>query len=249
MNIKLVFSVIVLSAMLLPDMARANTIGRGFSPVDFRALTQTYFSMYKSGNPTSDMLDEYAEMASCELYRKLFTNDFEWEKVRQSIRNDQAKYADNFHTTYEIAGDAPLERYDFERKGFPLAGRGKHENIGKLYIYATSGNFHFCGRSKGPKTLPVNYMVSLFNPLTVDLIKLEPEKARQIVDYFYQDKDQNKRVFMRYRVKLYDLNGVEREDLGLTAEFQGEILSIEYFIDPEMTRKFYTINFQSISEE
>ncbi len=250
MKQKLLFAVFLSFVMIVSTThVQANTIGRGFSPIDFRALTQTYFSMYKGGNPGDDMLDEYAKMAYCDLYQKYFTNDFEWEKIRNHIKGDLEKYASNIQTDYEIVGDVSLDRYNFDRKGFPVVGEGHHENVGKLYLFSSGTIFSFCGQSKESPILPASYTVSLFNPFSVDILRVSPEVAKDVVARFYQDKKkQYKRVFARYRVKLYDLNRTYQQD-GLVAEFQGEILSIDYFIDPELTQKFHTIDFHALSEE
>lgn len=236
--------IITITVLMLgyTGFAEAKSIGRGYSSADFRTLTQTFFSMYNNGNPPDAMVDEYAQMAYCELYEELFTNDFEWNKVRKVIKNDLRQYGQNIPNDYEIVGDVSLARYDFEAESFPLLGKARHENVGKLYLFSQGDYFTFCGRRGNLNVLPSSYMVTLFNPFTITSLKISPEMAREYVDYMYQDKEGAKRVFARYRVRLYDLNDVI-EGRSVAADFQGEIVSIDYFLDPELTQKLYTINY------
>ena len=87
--------------ILVPGVSSAQTIGRGYAESDFRLLTQTYFSLYNGGNPTDEMLDEYAQLAYCSDYRKHFENDFEWAKIRNAIREDFKTKSTNIPLFYE----------------------------------------------------------------------------------------------------------------------------------------------------
>lgn len=241
------FAFLVIFSVWSTD-ALAKTTGRGFTDVEYRTLTQTYFAMYDGGNPTNQMLDEYAQMTHCDLYKEHFTNDFKWEKIRGSIRKDFS--ADNdIQVDYEIKGDALLGRYDFEKNQFPVIGKARHDNIGKLFLFAQGGYFSFCNRRGNLEYLPASYVVKLFEPFSTHALDVPPEMASAIVNRMYMDKKtSHKKVFARYRVTLYDISDAYY-DHGQTTEFQGELISIDYFLDPEMTQKFHTIQFQGHSAE
>lgn len=241
---KLLASALVLTLGLSSGTAEAvdASIGRGYAKIDYRSLTQTFFSFYNGGNPSNDMLDEYAELAYCELYKDNFVNDFEWAAIRDSIKKDMKTYSSNMHKFYEIEGELKIGRYDFSSKRFPLHEDSALLGIGKLSLYNPNNYFIFCGRSGDLKSLPSSYTLSLYNPLELEEIQIDDKVAREIVEHIYQDTYGQRYFFARFRVNLLDYLGNRGAKIANNeVVIKGEVDSIDLFLDPEMTKKFHTI--------
>ena len=236
----------VLSSM---PYAQADGVGRGYSQADYRNLTLSYLALYNSGNPTDEMIDEYSEFAYCELYRKNFSDDFKWDSIRRSIKKDIRAYNTNIHRHYEIDGELFLDRYDFDRKEFPIAEKSALRNVGQLEIFAANTYFIFCNRSGTLHVLPERYYLRLLKPLVLLKVSIDTEKAREVIKYTEISRSGHRKVYSRFRFEVSDIFSVPgaKKSIGdiNKASFRGEIKSIELFVDKEMTKKFHTIDLDS----
>ena len=228
----------IMIVFLTLSSARADdTIGRGYGKADYRTLTETYFGFYNGGNPDVDMIDNYAKLVYCELYKEYFSDDFEWEKIRSSIKKDIRNYHSNLQRYFEITGKVMIDRYDFEANAFPVLPESRLNNIGKLAIYEPDSFFSYCGESGLPEFLPASYNLILRNPFSVNKIPLPPEKAQEIVRFIATNEDGQRIIYVRYRMELMDFAGLEGQ-LRKAANVRGQIQSIDLFLDPALTRKF-----------
>jgi hypothetical protein len=218
-------------------------IGRGYSVVDYRSLIKTYFGLYNGGNPTSGMINDYAKLVYCDLYRKHFKDDFKWASIQADIKEEFHSQYNNMNYNYEIVGDIPIERYNFERKSFPIRKGYQLQNIGKLDVFSSGGGFSYCDESGAPEHLPALFTLSVPNPINIMEVPVSEERAKQVIKYNYMDEETGRIVFIRFRVEFlgYKTEKASSQNRMTRTEFQGNITAIDFFLDPELTQKLYSV--------
>lgn len=233
----------VMAAMIAPSQAQ-ETIGRGYSTSDYRSLLQTYMGLYNAGNPTDEMLDEYAEMTYCELYKAHYNDDFEWAGVRRSIRNGFTASQSTINRHYEIVTDIKLGRYDLEEKHFPILEEDKLKNIGKLSMYLPEGAFRYCERGRSyPKYIPSRFFLVLPKPINLTNIPIPEKDARTLVNYITLSETGQRTLYLRFRAEIIDYHtvapGTHTEGY---VDFHGHLTSVDVFLDPELSQKVYSVD-------
>ena len=76
------------------------------------------FDVYKSDDNAA--LDTYLKISECNLYKKYYKNEFEWEKIRLATKAYLDKYGKKRDIYFEYVQPLELGRYDEEIQGFPL---------------------------------------------------------------------------------------------------------------------------------
>jgi Domain of unknown function (DUF4852) len=70
---------------------------------------------YGSLELTDDqVLDEYAMVTDCDLYKAFFGNDFKWGQVRDSMRESVQLNITKFPNSYVYEDKLALDHYDFQ---------------------------------------------------------------------------------------------------------------------------------------
>lgn len=235
------FTMIFFSA---PAQAQ-ETIGRGYSVADYRSLVQTYLGFYNGGNPTSDMIDDYAKLSYCKLYKQHFKDDFKWASIQEDLKESfHANHADT-HYHYEVGGDIQIDRYDFERKSFPIQDEYQLRNVGKIAIYSPESYFRFCDETGFPEYLPSKFVLSTSKPLNITEVKVPEDKARQIIDHI-KIREGERVIFIRFRMEFLDYKTEKLQDKTITTQFHGNITGIDFFLDPQMTQKIYSVDLEKM---
>lgn len=228
----------------LPAQAQ-ETIGRGYSVADYRSLVQTYLGFYNGGNPTSDMIDDYAKLTYCKLYKQHFRDDFEWAVIQKDLKESfhSSHNETNYH--YEVGGDIQIDRYDFERKSFPIQEKYQLHNVGKISIYSPDSYFSFCGETGFPKYLPSTFMLSSSKPLNIKEIPVSESKARRIIDHI-NVREGERVVFIRFRMEFLDYKIEKLQSKTLVAHVHGNVTAVDFFLDPQLTQKIYSVDLEKM---
>jgi len=233
----------------------ASTMGRGYSAIDFRSLLQTYFSMYEGGNPTDSMIDSYAELAYCELHKEHYTDDFAWNGIRESIRDEVKKNNANTHRHYNLDGPFLLERYDFETESYPVSEEKQLNNVSKLVLFSPRALVSICNRKSGLGVLPTIFTLAVYRPFSLTEIKMSEDNLKDVVPYMelvpeHKGSDvYRRRVYVRVKVKIVDIMNVKVLDTQLRNDnevtFNGEIEAVEFYLDKDMSKLFHRIELGS----
>jgi hypothetical protein len=218
-----------------------ETIGRGYSVVDYRSLVKSYFGLYKGGNPSSEMIDNYAQLAYCDLYKKHFEDDFKWASIQDTIKEEFRSHHNNINYSYEVVGDLPIERYNFKRKSFPIKEDYQLHNVGRLAVYSPTSYFAYCGETGFPKYLPAFFSLSVSTPINIMEVPIPEEKAKQIINHIHIVEGQ-RTIFVRFRMEFLDYKTLNSQDRAIKAQFHGNITAIDFFLDPQLTQKVYTVD-------
>ncbi len=210
--------------------------GNGYANPSFKNLSKTITMLSGVNILDNAVIDDYARIIYCDLYKQEFLDDFSWVKVRRAIREDVQNANNSFHRYYQVVGEVNLERYNFEEGYFPLTKESMLDKVGSMYIYEQVYNVPSCGHVGHLKSYAYFYSVNIDKPMTVKSIYLSRDKSVQLVDYLEEKNNLDRTIYIRFRIKLdkvIDIDG--GEDVRKKALLSGSVEAVDFFADQELT--------------
>jgi len=72
-------------------------------------------------------------------------------------------------------------------------------------------------------------------------VPIPEEKAKQIINHIHIVEGQ-RTIFVRFRMEFLDYKTLNSQDRAIKAQFHGNITAIDFFLDPQLTQKVYTVD-------
>ncbi len=220
-------------------------LGSGYVTANYFSLTTLLLASYQNNERPLYLTDGYAHIFYCNLVKSKFTDEFEWEKIREIINSEIDKIDKEYYKSFEVSSVVYIGKYDFETNSFPLLENSQINNVGFLSIYSLSipnSTEMACYDYvlKKDKTLieiiPNIFVIKLPAPLTINRIRVTPEKAKYLVRLLSKKKLKNRKLYIRFRLNIIGLDSVKRTNWGGDkVTFNGKLDAIDIFVDPEMT--------------
>ncbi len=198
------------------------------------------------------LLDEYAMVTDCDLYKRFYGNDFQWNKVRGLIRNSIQMNIASFPISYHYDARLQLDRYDFAQKTFMFTALTTIHNINTFVIYHREDAG--CGQAK-VQFLPTTYRSVMDTPLTIPGIPLAEADAQAMLKQMDADKNDDRIVFTRFNLRIIYVDPLRKASLGDNAppqymqaghatshgmRFDARLDSVDFYEDPAMKRLIYS---------
>lgn len=252
---KLFFLRAVLCALLLmlpygSAQALKYSGGESYAIPDFRDLTQTMILMDGMPIDNDKIVDEYAKMNYCDVYKEKFHNDFEWVKFRNLLIQKVQSKKEYFRVLYEISGVVYLGRYNLDTQDFPFVKESALVNVGSLQIYQLRKTFadearkkFLCEDQAVTSVFPDLYIFELSQPRTFDRLKLPMDEAKKLLERMDRTGNVDRRLYVRFRLKVISVNpvSISGDSGNLPVYLRGEMTGIDLFLDREMTQPFATV--------
>src|SRR5262249_19708156 len=128
-----IFILLILVLCALP--AQAEDYAKPSWPNIVRTLVR-----FKAININDDkLLNDYAMITECDLYKAFYADDFKWNKVLEAIRDSVRQKVATFPTAYQYTAELQLDRYDFKRKEFAFGEKTTLRNINAVVMYESDG--------------------------------------------------------------------------------------------------------------
>ena len=249
------FAKLLCAAMLLAvpaGSADASKYGGGESYADanFRDLSQTLVLMDGISIETPKILEEYAKMNYCEIYKEKFQDDFEWSQFRKLVLQKVQSKKEYYRNLYQISGVIFLGRYNFDTQDFPFIKDSALVNVGSLELHRfkrqsmeTIGLRTFCDSVGAVPVFPGHYVFELNQPLTFDRLKLPMEEAKQLLERMDRMENEDRRLYVRFRMRVISVFPMAPENFNANASvrLRGELTAIDIFLDRDLTQPFATV--------
>jgi hypothetical protein len=242
---------ILLFAVLLTAPATAQEDpkqGRGesFAAPTFRELALTSLMLDAFDNSSNHIVDEYAKLMYCPLYREKYKFDFEWNSVRQELARNLQSKREYFRTHFELTGTIYLGRYSFETQDFPLVKNTALVSVGSLTLLAYDGEgaarYRICDDVTPTEVFPYTYLFMLHQPLTLDRLKMPMDEAEALLKRMEMMNNKERALHIRFRVRLLGAGKPQSRGIHKTIMTRGELVSIDIFYDREMTKHFAVVS-------
>lgn len=135
----------------------------------------------------NNILDEYAMVTECALYKRTFRDDFQWNNARLLMRKAIQENLNKYPLRFVIEKSLQLARYDFDKQiyNFTDKSRIRHVNVFKLF----ESPEYKCGEV-GIKSIPSTYRAVINDPISLSGIPLSPKDAKFLLSVMESnDKD------------------------------------------------------------
>lgn len=249
------FAKLLCAAMLLAlptSSVAASKYGGGesYAEANFRDLSQTLVLMDGISIETPNVLEEYAKMNYCAVYKEKFHDDFEWSQFRKLIIQKVQSKKEYYRNLYQISGVIFLGRYNFDTQDFPFINDSALVNVGSLQLYslgrlsATAVSARsMCGGEERSELFPDRYIFDLNQPLTFDRLKLPMEEAKSLLERMERMENKDRRLYVRFRMRVISVLPIPPETFnpGSIVRLRGELTAIDIFLDRDLTQPFATV--------
>lgn len=237
---------VYLACMAVPASALLpQDVGEGYAAPNYPELIQTMLMMNGADISNPRIADEYGRLVYCDIYKKDYGNDVLWEKVRDEIINRAKKKKEYFRIKYEIASVFYLGRYDFERQWFPIdAAKSSIENVGSLSLMGVGEYSNDCtGQPIYSSIFPLIVIMQLNEPLTIEGFTIPKEKVDRLIVRMEEAGDVDRRIYGRIRMVVDSAKGVDYSEQNTgRVILNGKVISVDFFIDPELTKPMASIH-------
>ena len=198
---------------------------------------------YKKDDPL--VIDGFLRVTQCKLYNSFYTNEFEWNKIRENTKKQLEESAKKFPRYYEYVQPLYLGRYDSGMKGFPVAGDSSYEftqllQISKFFLEHTD-----CGDDLrlDPRRYPSAAVLKLLSPLSLSLVRVPEDAAKRYVEKVANIVDSHGRemrqAYVRFRIRVDSFSGIAPIGQDVMYMFKGRIEQASVFEDRDLTRILY----------
>ncbi len=214
----------------------------------YQNLARAYWALSIHDLDNDQAIDNFLAITECQIYKTYFKNEFEWAKVRNLSRKYLEQNRRYFSTRFVSVQPIMLNRYDMEKERFELMPDYQYLAAKRLQI---SGNDHLKSPCDGVgfnvPGYPHNVILTARRPVTLKVITVEPDMAKQYVDYLTSKaikQEEGRPAYLVIRSNLKQFAGNDREMGQLFASVHGDVESLTIYGDRELTMKMYEVHFQ-----
>lgn len=233
--------------MSVPAAGQVSKTQRGesFAVPTFREVAVSTMMLGAFDLSRNEVIDEYAKLMYCSLYKDKFKLDFEWNNIRREISGKIKGKREYFRTNYEMYGVVYLGRYSFETQDFPLVRDTALVNVGSLNLLTLDGSEgklerRLCMDMEPTNVFPADYVFLLQQPLVLDRIKMPMDEAEALLKRMDGMNNKERALYIRFRVRLLSASEIGSRKVPSMA-VRGELISVDLFYDREMTKHFANV--------
>jgi hypothetical protein len=229
-----------------PDHAHA---GEFVSPT-FANIVKIIVRLGALDTKDNDALDSYAMVEECQLYQKLYHDDFKWNKFQTALRKSIAQDVNTFPTGIYYNTELQLARYDFKQNIFSFTPNTSLKNV-NLFKLDAKGDVN-CG-ANNRTLLPADFNIVIDQPLNLSGLPLGKENAATIfhrlegagnTDHIIFTRFQFRIVYVEHLVRAKNAdgkkNGPFKQPSGTAVRLDSRLDSIDFYEDSARTKLIYT---------
>lgn len=217
--------------------------GEAYATANLQDLIQTHILLDGVDIKNNAYIDDYAKNLYCGLYKDKFSNDFEWNKVRQELIGKLTSKKEYYRALYQISSPVYLGRYNFETQDFPFEKNTAIVNVGRMELYAPGyGDKLACSEIADDKpvaSLPKKFFIKLTEPLTLDRIKMPVASANELLERMDAMGNAERLTYLRFRIKVIAVDKTNNNpDVAI---FVAQITDIDVFLDAQLTKLAFNV--------
>lgn len=199
------------------------------------------------------LLDEYAMVTDCGLYKNFYSDDFKWNQVRAAIRDSVRLNIATFPMSYQYDTNLQLGRYDFQQSLYKFTDKSTVDNVNAFMIYSIEEPN--CG-GRPIKYLPSTFHAVLDVPVTIPGLPLAESDGRALLHEMEKDGNKDHIVYTRFNLNIVYVEPLRKVSIGENAavrysqsntpasshsvRLDTRLDSVDFFEDPAMTKLIYS---------
>ena len=236
-----------------PDIgALGPSISKGGKRVvDHTYMQMSYQNLYKLawghdafGIDNVDALNAFLMITECNLYRKFFQNEFEWEKIRIATKDYLKNAQGKAPRYYEYVQPIHMGRYDYALQGFPLIDSNNFKAQKNFQFASFRSGETECGEMDiDYDVYPATAVLSVSSPLNLSFIRVPHNLAQKYIEWRAKqgNLDETRRqAYIRYRIRIDGYDGIKQFASGVNAfNFHGKLMRLDVFADKDLMLPLY----------
>lgn len=179
---------------------RLGSISAVYKRASLQNLSQSFIKLTGVDLNDDRLIDDFAIINHCDIYRKYYGDEFSWRQAREAFRRVIQRELESYPENVYLLGSLTLGRYDFDRKAFMLEDQNKFERTGVFRFFDRTFN---CQGSVVAQ-LPLTYHFRLTNPITLDRIEVSEDKAFTITRIMEQENNRDRKVYVSFFIRIND---------------------------------------------
>lgn len=218
-------------------------------------LSRVYWRLGIFNQNDKKAIDNYLIINECDIYRNFYTDDFEWQNVRESTKDMLKEKSPLFADKFKVLVPIDLGRYDMERGGFEIVSNTSFENSRRIQVTGGLSNPVGCDQKDDLPGYPSQVILILNKPFTFNFIKVDEHVAqafllrkkydRTPIPRELRNKGFQRLAFARMRVTFVRFQGIVEEYGGKRqAVLYGKLDGIDVFEDQSEEMLLTSINYQ-----
>ncbi|MAS86869.1 MAG: hypothetical protein CMH30_02660 [Micavibrio sp.] len=231
---KYVFIIVVFLMSFSVQAQEKPEIRDDYIKVSFKDLSKTYWWLSLHDISEQKAVDEFARIHDCDVYRRYYRNDFQWERIRQGIAEELKRNRASFPNRYYVVIPLFLNRYDFESQAFEFKDNSKMDNVNFINILDKSDFEGYCELKDSVLEYPDVVNVSFKDAFNLPNLPLSQGRANDLVMNMNDNNNKNRAVFLKLNFRISGYDGLVASATYNTANLKGVVESYEIFEDPDL---------------
>lgn len=202
------------------------------------------------------LVDDYAIIAECKIYKSFFEDEFKWKDIQPSLVQSIQLNLGSYPLAYQYDVSLKLARYDFKNGLFNFTDKNALKGINTIHLLSSAK--HDCGK-ESVLLLPHTFLAVFPTPSFIEGLPLSETEAKALLFRMENEENTDRRVFVRYRFRIIFIEPFKKimlEDAGLEkkytyeqyaakkpgsgiARFDAQIDSIAIYEDEDRTKLLY----------
>lgn len=249
----LMFFVFALVSVAMPARAEEYVKPNAENILD----TLVRFGAIDLSNDT--LLDAYAQILACDLFKDFYKDEFKWQKARPVIREQVRKSVSTFPTGFRYETVLQLGRYDFAKKVYPFVEKSQRIGINVFTVDRDINRVcQYGGKDNVAAILPKRFKIVLDKPFNIIDLPLAPSEGKALAERMDRDGNKEHSIFARINLRIMFVAPIDFSkrssegtnfavrtqvtQAGLDSEsvvLDARLDSVEYFEDENFTRLIY----------
>jgi hypothetical protein len=157
------------------------------------------------------ILDEYAIITDCDIYRTFSGNDFKWNQVRVSMRESVQLNLSKFPGSYVYEDKLALDHYDFQDQMYRFSDKNPLQKVNAFFLYHASGLT--CNDTR------INYVPRAFRAIldesvTLPGLPLTQRSADALLRRMDANNNKDRVVYVRFNLHINYIGKVDKNTDG-----------------------------------
>ena len=219
-----------------------------FYPASVEYLSRAYVKLTGVDLADDKLIDEFSAINYCDLYTRLFKDEFTWRQAREAVRKTMQRDLETYPESFFVDGQIQLGRYNFETKSFDIEDSSKFRRTGIINVVFRSGPK--CLDFSNFRTIPINYKFRLINPITLESIPVSEAMANQIARLMEEQGNHGRFVNVTFFMRVNDFSNTMARNYGrnndkgeaesiANSTIRATLLSMRVYLDEEHRAMVY----------
>jgi hypothetical protein len=218
-----------------------------FIPTSYANLTKLNAGLNVFDWNDPQIIDSYLRITECDLYKRYAQDEFEWNKLRTSMRDYLLKYKTPLPAHMEFVRPIKLSEYNFNLNGFAFATSDKILTTTRLIVSGNADkNISPCASDRMSVVsihFPLNMVLSFEKPFELSFIPVPQEIAEQYVRFLDQNKSSQRdgrQAFLRIRFLAERWQPLLKDGSDEFIHMYGSLVSLDVFADKDLTLPLFS---------